>query len=417
MKSKRRIIQVFEHERISIHETQQKTALSKAELNELLKFNDQNQNKYFVPIRDGIKFTSYVGVIQIGKLTLEILPKADRARHSSDAEYNVWRNVLLSMLRICKHINVDSVSEAKLKRRQNSLLDIYFQMYIDAVHQIIHEGLHKKYKQETDNISVWKGKIKFAKHIQKNLVHKENFYTSHQIYSRDHLVNQILKKGLQIILSISNRSDITKSANTLLTHFEGVSNIKVTEKTFERINPSRKLRSFRTALKMSHIIILNYSSEIKSGGTKLLALLFDMNTLWEEYIYRMLLRTKSTDFSFSAQESKRFWETKLVRPDIVLKRLGSNETYIIDAKWKIIEHSKPADADLKQMYVYNMYWDAAKSMLLYPSNNLVEEEFGSYHKGRQGKNQCKVGFLNIIDKDGNLDRQVGEKILQKLEEN
>ena len=41
----------------------------------------------------------------------------------------------------------------------------------------------------------------------------------------------------------------------------------------------------------------------------------------------------------------------------------------MDTKLKIISIDKPSDDDIKQIYVYNMYWDAPKSMLLYPKND------------------------------------------------
>jgi 5-methylcytosine-specific restriction enzyme subunit McrC len=411
-----RTIQVFEHERLTIRDNNRDAKLTKVELDALLSFNDSNNNQYFDPIRDGVKFKSFVGVIQVGSLTLEILPKADRTNYRSVTDYAVWRGALLSMLKICKKVSVDTVTEAKLKRRRLSLLDLYFQMYLDELTQLIHEGLFKRYKPNTDNIQVWKGRINFSQHIQKNIIAKDKFYTTHQTYSKDHLVNQILKKGLRIISAISNKVDIKDRANQLLSYFGQVSDINITEKSFERINPSRKLRSFQSALKIAHIIILNYSPDIKSGGTKLLALLFDMNHLWEEYLYRMLLRVETDDYDFSAQESKLFWESKRVRPDIVLKKKSTRETYIIDAKWKIIDASKPSDADLKQMYVYNLYWDATKSMLLYPSSSVVKEQFGHFHQGRIGQNSCKLGFLKVLDEDGNLDQNVGQRIVSKLED-
>ena len=409
-----RTIQVFEHERLTIRDNNRDTALTRKELDALLSFNDKNQNQYFDPIRDGVKFKNFVGVIQVGTLTLEILPKADRAYNTSDADYTQWRNALLSMLKICRKVNIDAVTEAKLKRKRLSLLDLYFQMYMDELTHIVYEGLFKRYKQNTDNIQVWKGRINFSQHIQKNIIAKDKFYTTHQHYSKDHLVNQILKKGLRVISAISNKVDIIDRSNQLLSFFSHVSDISITEKSFERINPSRKLRSFQSTLKIANIIILNYSSEIKSGGTKLLALLFDMNTLWENFLFRMLKRTDQFDYHISAQESQEFWEKKTVRPDIVLTHKVTNETFIIDAKWKIIDTNKPSDADLKQMYVYNLYWNAAKSMLLYPTNREDTEHFGSYHKGREGENSCKLGFLKVMDEHGKLDMRVGERILEKL---
>ena len=47
------------------------------------------------------------------------------------------------------------------------------------------------------------------------------------------------------------------------------------------------------------------------------------------------------------------------------------------------------DDDLKQMYVYNMYWESERSILLYPTSIEIITEFGKFHKGRQNENRFK----------------------------
>ena len=45
------------------------------------------------------------------------------------------------------------------------------------------------------------------------------------------------------------------------------------------------------------------------------------------------------------------------------------------------------------------------------------EKFGDYLKGRaeSEKNQCKVGFINVLNKkDDSLDENIGDKIIDKL---
>jgi 5-methylcytosine-specific restriction enzyme subunit McrC len=168
------------------------------------------------------------------------------------------------------------------------------------------------------------------------------------------------------------------------------------------------------------MIILNYSPDIRSGQENMLTLLFDMNKLWEEYIYRMLLRTKREDITISFQNKQKFWEGRTIRPDIVInKKSGeTTESFIIDTKWKILDINspKPSDDDLKQMYAYNLYWDAKRSMLLYPNSKGTNEKFGTYWKGRAESeaNECKIGFVNVLDKNDFLDLEIGNQIIDKL---
>jgi len=407
-------IRVFEYEKLTIHDQHRSFNISRKDLQSLYHFNDINNNKYFTSIRDGIKFTHHVGVIQVGNLTIEILSKADRSNVNSLEEYTRWRGVLIDMLVLCKHINVDSLQEANLKKGRTSILDIYFKLYLQEVKELISKGLFKKYKAHTDNISYWKGSLNFSQHLQKNLITKDKFYTTHQIYSKDHLVNSILKKALSIIKSTSTNNTILSEVKQLDYVFDTVSDKHIIDKDFLTLNPSRKLKPYNEALRLAKLIIGQYTPQIKSGGTKLLALLFDMNKLWEEYIYIMLLRSDKTNYTILSQRSKNFWDNKVVKPDIVLINKSTDKTYIIDTKWKVIDNNKPSDADLKQMYVYNMYWDAKRSMLLYPTNTINKEHFGVFHKGRDGDNLCKLGFINILNDKGKLDKGIGNLILDKL---
>lgn len=128
-----RTIQVFEHERLTLHKNQWGQYLTESELEKLYSFNDRHNHKYFTGIRDGVKFKSYVGVIQIGALTLEILPKADKLTTATEEvhtkELRKWHNALLRMLAVTRRIHVESVSEASLKKRHHSILDLYFELF------------------------------------------------------------------------------------------------------------------------------------------------------------------------------------------------------------------------------------------------------------------------------------------------
>ena len=119
----------------------------------------------------------------------------------------------------------------------------------------------------------------------------------------------------------------------------------------------------------------------------MLTLLFDMNKLWDEYICRMLIRTKRDDIQVNFQNKQKFREGRTIRPDLVITKIQDDETdaYIIDTKWKVLDvrNPKPSDDDLKQMYAYNLYWNANISMLLYPSSRQVEERFGNYTRGEK----------------------------------
>ena len=241
------------------------------------------------------------------------------------------------------------------------------------------------------NQNALKGKLLFSKNIQQNLVHRERFYCEHQVYDKNHLLHQILYKGLCILKTFVNDA-LKDKLNRLLFEFQEIENIEIGEKHFRKIVIDRKNSDYQKAIDIAKVIILNYSPSLNYGSEHLLTLLFDMNALWEEYIFRILQKHKTDEMQLSFQNSDKFWENKSIRPDIVLKT--NQETFVIDTKWKIIEANNASDEDLKQMFVYNLHWKAEKALLLYPKIQQTDSHFGLFHYDNLGK-KCKLGFVDI----------------------
>ncbi len=383
----KKFIQVFEYQKLRYDDS---GIFRKNHFDAMVKFNELHQNKYFTIVHKGIRFGSYVGVIQIGGLTIEILPKAD---NNENADKNLWQNILLNMLKVCKNIQVESISETQLKKRYHSILDVYFELYLNEVERLVKKGMIKKYRKNQSNQNALKGKLLFAQNIQQNLVHKERFYCEHQVYDKNHLLHQILYKGL-LVLKTFIKDSLKDKLNRLLFEFQDFENINIQKKHFNKIIIDRKNHDYQKAIDIAKIIILNYSPSLNYGNDNLLTLLFDMNALWEEYIFRILQKHKTDEIEVSFQNSDKFWENKRIRPDIVLKT--KNETFVIDTKWKIIEANNPSDDDLKQMFVYNLHWKAEKTLLLYPKTNQIDSNFGTFHFDNLGK-KCKLGFVDITN--------------------
>ena len=242
-------------------------------------------------------------------------------------------------------------------------------------------------------------------------MHRERFYCEHQVYDRNHLLQQILYKGLQILKTFVNDA-LKDRLNRLLFEFQEIENIEISEKYFRKIVFDRKNSDYQKAFDIAKIIILNYSPSLNYGSENLLTLLFDMNALWEEYIFRILQKHKTYKMQIFSQKSKKFWENKRIYPDIILQI--EQETFVIDTKWKIIETNNPSDEDLKQMFVYNLHWNAEKALLLYPKIEQMDSDFGVFHYDKLDK-KCKTGFVDITEggsiKSG---KKIAEEIFSKL---
>lgn len=398
MKKQNEIIRVFEYEFLPVGEK-----FKERHLKAFSNLNALHNDSYFDIRYKGIRFKNFVGVVQIDGLTVEILPKIDA--HETDKE--LWQGVLIDMLKTTNKLKVQKVGQANVNKQNIHLLDIYFEWFLTEVELLIRQGLIKQYYTETKNVNALKGKLDFAGHISKNLIHKERFYTTHQIYEKDHLIHQILAFALSIIEDFSKGTYLYSRCKSVQLDFPEVKAIRINKSTFTRIKKSRKSAPYQSALEIARFIILNYAPNISSGDEKMLALLFDMNSLWEEYVLvkmkREALQMKDTEVY--GQSSKEFWQGISIRPDIVVKK--KDEVYVIDTKWKNIGNFKPSTQDLRQMYVYNDYWVSVQSMLLYPSTKTIAPDFRNF---KDKEHKCAVGRLNIL-RDGKLDPEIGREIL------
>jgi 5-methylcytosine-specific restriction enzyme subunit McrC len=412
-------IQVFEYATLVVQED---SCFQRRHWQLLGWYNETHGGRYFDLSPNGVRFKQFVGVIQAGDLVIEVLPKV--GKQVAEDQKASWRNVLLEMLAECHWMQVHANQKAFLRHRPNSILEAYLELFVQECEQLLRAGLIKKYRFKDGNCKALKGKLLFGKNIQYNLVHQENFYTRHQVFDQNHLFNQILLKALKLVSTLSNSPRLKDRVNSLLLNFPELNEVHVNAATFEKLNYNRKTESYREAIDIAAMLLLNYRPDISGGSNHVLAILFDMNQLWEEYIFRRLYRNKRNTWSIHAQNQKRFWYAdtgrsfKLVKPDIVVK-VDEDISIIIDTKWKLPDYNNPADNDLKQMFVYNEFWKGQSAILLYPSTVFSEIpifEAGHYKKGDAILHRCGMLRISVLDADHKLDRQLGERLVNFIDE-
>lgn len=345
--------------------------------------------------RDGIRFKQFVGVVQAMDLTIEILPKTDKG----DEQY--WKSVLLSMLCQVYNLNIRSVANSSQTLKRSSILDLFIMRFLDETERLCHTGLIKAYRKEDDNLHTLKGKLLLSKHLSKNVVHEELFYVKHTLYDRGHMMNRILRQTLLCISGSSTNSFLQQRALNYLDYFPELMPISVTEDMFSRLVYDRKSQDYQEAMTLSRLILFNNMPNLSSGHYNTLAILFDMNRLWEEFVY-VTLRKNLHGYSVKAQERRSFWESphRAIKPDIVIRK--DKNLYILDTKWKTMEKAYPDDADLHQMYVYYKYFGADGVALVYPSLNQLSDflkpgAFVDDNSGNNKRTPCDLLFLPVSD--------------------
>jgi 5-methylcytosine-specific restriction enzyme subunit McrC len=400
-----KVIQVFEYETLRV----ETNGFTNSHFDLLAAYIDKRQDQYFQLGYRSIRFTNYVGVIQVQDLVIEVLPKTGRV---SDKE--VWREVLIDMLKISGFLNVTATSNALLKLRKGTLLDLYYQIFLNQCRQLLNEGLSRQYVQQTSNRKALKGRLIFNEQLKHNLIRKERFVTSAQDYTINNLLNQILRKALTILRNVSDNAGHRRDTTALLDQLDDISDRNFSRETFARITFNRATERYRTAIWIAELIILNYLPDVRGGNRAVLAIMFPMEELFEVYVARMLKNaSRGTGFKIGTQKVQQFWRpergrAKTIRPDIVIDwkdEIGSHRV-VLDTKWKIPRDKRPGDADLKQMFAYNKYLKAESSNLVYPEVGSSTHHNGAFIGDDNGG--CSMWYIPILDKDAKkLNLQIG----------
>jgi 5-methylcytosine-specific restriction enzyme subunit McrC len=389
-------LSVFEHEKLRIGER----GFQRMHYERLLKWNEANGFKYFDAGPNSITFAQYVGVIQVDDLVIQVLPKADR-----DGDAGKWQRALLEMLGLVHNLPLTSTTESHLHKRSTSILDFFFDLYVHDVHGLVRNGLVKQYHRRTGNQLALKGRIHWPGHLRENLIRKERFHVEHQVYDSDHLLHSLLKRALCIVKDTALDPMIAGRVQDVEWAFEQVEDRTLNAATITRIRIGRKTQAYARAVQLATMIVLDHAPDIKGGQTKLLGLMFDMNVLYERVVLKLLQQAaRETDLTISGQDSRLFWQRQKIRPDIVVRR-GDEVVMIIDTKWKVPKDDRPADADLKQMYVYNLQYGAPRSILLYPSTGSAlvgGAQFAEWDWSEAREHQCLLRSIDLFTPAGTI---------------
>ncbi len=414
MIQKKSSIVVFEHDSLRIGEGGK--SLSKDQLKALQIFYGEKGVPYFSLIHNGVKFNEHVGVIQVGNSIIEILPKADKG---NDA--NMWRKILIGMLHASGMFNIKAPSSADLKVKSNSILDLYFELFINEVEYLLHHGLSKKYRKTEGNCTSLKGSIIFGKNIQYNLVHQERVYAKYTVFNLHHPLNQVLCKAIHLINKLNSNSSLQNRIGAMLLNFPEMDDIRVSEKFFSKIILNRNTMHYQKSLDIAKLLLLNYHPDVSRGNNHVLALMFDMNMLWEKFVYGSLYKKMTNlipGISITPQTSHGFWRADgarsatPVKPDILIK-LPSGQSYVIDTKWKNLDNTTPSVEDLRQLYVYHEYFLADKVAIVYPGNSSYFVK-GNYlpPKGKTDWiKECSVLPLKVDPNIANWQQEIAEQVM------
>ena len=320
----------------------------------------------------------WVGVVALPDYTIEILPKI-----FDEASAEKSRDVLVRMLLVA-HLstNIRQIPAA-LSMKKQSLMEMLIETFLVELQTYVDSGLQHDYKKVSQNIKKVKGKILFNQHINRNAWNPTHFFCRYSSYQEDTGLNQFFKACLLCMGETTNDIRNKKKIDELLSAFYYVSSITREEALNLNIEFTAINIRAEEAFKYGSMFLENIYATLNAGATKIYSMLFDMNLLYETFIYRAALTAYGNRVTYQRKDgyvvSRNSDDKKFIcmRPDLTVKTNDGTEI-IIDTKWKI-PNKFAKESDIYQMNAYSTSSQrVSKVILLYPHLDSTVKMVGKY---------------------------------------
>ncbi len=446
------ILCITEWQRFGVDEIEQ-VCKKKAQqvFNELVEFAHQETNHCFLKFKNSktLVAQNYVGLIQTKSgFCVEILPKTFQAtkdsegfklqncmcKKSENCEICKAKNILLKMLQSLKDSPFQESHFSNLKAQKLPLLEIFILMFLGEIENLIKKGIKSNYIVQEENRNFLKGKLLFNQNLKINFAHQERFFTSSDEFSQNIAPNRIIKSTLEVLSKQNLSIEVSSKLTQMRFIFAEIPSSQNIDKDLSRCQNTRNFKHYYVLLQWCEIFLKCKAFSVYSGDSKALALLFDMNNLFESFVasemkkwcndenfraknsqYKEFMEDifgKSQNISIKTQEKSKFLaENKenncnifQLKPDIVGYRKDSEKDskevlFIADTKWKIVSNEKDiSQADAYQMWAYLSKYKCTKGFLIYPKINNLEQntEIFEFKPRAYSETNLKICFFSII---------------------
>lgn len=329
-------------------------------------------------LKDGLQFsfTSWVGVIQLQHMVINIRPKFDPDFRG-----------LLSMLSYARGNHHFTTPKATSYRSGTHLLEIITELLCNEINILFRQGIYKEYINLQDDLSVLRGRPNLRRQLTINCLSPNKIACCFDELVTDIPENRVIRKALENARRLKLPKDLLFRVHHHLGLFREVCETDQVEFpisfSYNRLN-----EHYRHCHELCRLLIQSLGTgELFIREEKgFFTLLIDMNTLFEDFITRLIASCLPLGWSIKPRSQKADaiqLETgqsyRHIIPDILLTNPEGKHS-IIDTKYKLYDQRPVDTSDIFQLAFYaqsfktrdeNGYYQAC---IIYPSDEKKEPE-------------------------------------------
>jgi len=341
-----------------------------------------------------LRATSYVGVVQLGNVTIQVLPKVDATgRDDAKDPASVDSAVanLLWMLVYAGELPIHESEVASLLKRRGSLFEVLVRVFCERLTEQLERGFYRTYQHQEDTLPVLKGRWLLSQQLRQQPLLRDRFLVSYDEFAEDNPLNRVFCYTVHHLWHLTRdagnrrRLDVLRmwyDRVTLLTHISAQDLDKV---TFTRLNAA-----YHPVFNLACTFLNQESLQLRTGRTEAFTFLFDMNVLFERFVAGFLRRYRQQALPEGLQSceilSQGVGEPRWLawtqpgggrpkfrlKPDLLLRRRDRTIAMVIDTKYKT--HVAIQEADAYQMHAYATRYKCPDVLLLYPESLMTPQK-------------------------------------------
>lgn len=290
----------------------------------------------------------------------------------------ILRTRLIHMLAVAYDLPIEAGAMTQLGWQRDTVLELLIRLFCAKLTDAVRQGIPRHYLEHEDDLPALRGRLDVTRQFSTLTVSPQKLACRFDSLSRDFALNQVMRAAVSKLSRLSGAPDNQRALRELGFVFADVTVVPPNALRWDQIVLDRTNRRWRDLLSFARLFLSGRYQQTSAGSVDGHSLLFEMNSLFEKYVERVLSQALAgTGLRVSPQGGHRdcLFEGDIgrfrTRPDLII-RDADGIALIIDTKWKRmtprIDDTKQgvSQADVYQLMAYGRLYDCPNVMLLYP---------------------------------------------------
>lgn len=301
---------------------------------------------------------SHVGAVNLGSLSVAILPKIPVSR---------------TLFLISYTLAPDAWTERGFDfSEETSLVEAIVPGFVRQVRRALSRGPLESYRTEEASLNTMRGRLRVGDQLRKRSGAYPPVEVAYDEFTEDIEENRLIKAALHRLARMRMRSSVAKrSLRRFDSALERVRLVGYDSRSLPEVRYTGLNDHYRPAVELAKLILRSGSFELRHGSTRASAFLLDMNSEFENFVVvalREALGVTERAFPQGTRGRRLYLDRNrgiLLQPDI--SWWDNTCTFVGDIKYKDVPLGGVIHSDLYQLLAYVIACGLPGGLLIYGS--------------------------------------------------